>query len=183
MANTPRTLSELLVIAADNSTGNISAQDLRDMLVSLYPSRGALQLVAPASTTITTADTWTRLAGTTALDANVCSTCVTMPENGALQLTKQVEQVVLATASLTFLISNSNRTIAFTFGKNGTPIERAAVSSFYGAQTSGDGYALVTSALIPTLPGDQIELYVKNVNHTDAINSQVLEFSVLGFIK
>ena len=39
MADTPRTLSTLIAQLADNTSGNITAQVVRDMLVSLYPSR------------------------------------------------------------------------------------------------------------------------------------------------
>jgi len=40
MADTKRTLTELLALLADNNTGDISAQDLRDFLVSVYNDIG-----------------------------------------------------------------------------------------------------------------------------------------------
>jgi len=42
MADTPRNLTDLLALLADNTTGNISAQDLRDMLVSCLGVYGSL---------------------------------------------------------------------------------------------------------------------------------------------
>ncbi len=38
MVDTVRTLSALQALLADNIVGDITAQDLRDMLVSVYPS-------------------------------------------------------------------------------------------------------------------------------------------------
>jgi len=40
MADTIRTESELLILFADNSTGDISAQDMRDFVVSIYDDAG-----------------------------------------------------------------------------------------------------------------------------------------------
>lgn len=40
MTDTVRTQADLLALAADNTTGNISAQDLRDLIISTAPIRG-----------------------------------------------------------------------------------------------------------------------------------------------
>ena len=54
MADTLRTLSALQALLADNTTGDISAQDLRDMLVSVFPTGRVLlaALTASASATL-----------------------------------------------------------------------------------------------------------------------------------
>ena len=51
MAETPKVLSALLAQLPDNTTGLISPEDIRDAVVSLFPSRGQLDLTASASTT------------------------------------------------------------------------------------------------------------------------------------
>lgn len=45
MVDTVRTLAALQTLLADNATGEISPQDLRDMLVSVYPIVGANQMI------------------------------------------------------------------------------------------------------------------------------------------
>lgn len=49
MADTLRTLSALQALLADNTTGDISAQDLRDLLVSVYPTGRVLLASQSAS--------------------------------------------------------------------------------------------------------------------------------------
>jgi hypothetical protein len=63
MADTVRSRAALLTLLADNSTGNISAQDLRDTLVSLHGVYGALYTLAGSGTmtlssTAATFDQW-----------------------------------------------------------------------------------------------------------------------------
>ena len=64
MADTSRSLSDILTLMADNTTGAISAQDLRDLIVSLSPAFGGLYISSSAETSIATIDTWTLAAGT-----------------------------------------------------------------------------------------------------------------------
>jgi hypothetical protein len=65
-ADTQRTLSELQALLADNTTGNISPQDLRDFLVSaLLKDCGYVYgaMTTPTPTTVTTAGTFVPMLG------------------------------------------------------------------------------------------------------------------------
>lgn len=44
MSDTPRTISEILALFADNTSGNISPQDLRDFVVSVMPQGDTVKL-------------------------------------------------------------------------------------------------------------------------------------------
>jgi hypothetical protein len=48
MTDTIRTQADLLALAADNTTGAISAQDLRDIIISAAPIRGTADPSAAA---------------------------------------------------------------------------------------------------------------------------------------
>jgi len=48
MTDTVRTQADLLALAADNTTGAISAQDLRDFIISAAPIRGTADPSAAA---------------------------------------------------------------------------------------------------------------------------------------
>lgn len=57
MADTKRTKSEIATLLADNTAGNIGAQDHRDFLESMDVSRGAFYWTAFATTTLTSQGT------------------------------------------------------------------------------------------------------------------------------
>lgn len=56
MADTQRTRAQLLTLLADNATGEISPQDLRDMLVSLFGVYGIISLKGNTTGQAFTAD-------------------------------------------------------------------------------------------------------------------------------
>lgn len=184
MAETPKTLAQLLAQLPDNTTGDISAEDIRDSVVSLYPSRGQLQL-ASGGTTVTTfasSGTYTILKGTTELDTDVCSSCVSMPSNGILKLAKPVAQVVLVNATLEVLPSSNNREYTFTFAKNGIAIPTLAFTAFYG-KLSGNPAGVFLSGLVPMTGNDELSVVVKNNDDTTSLAASVFTMSLVGFIK
>ena len=61
MADTLRTRAQLLALLADNITGEISAQDLRDMLVSVMGIYGIITMAANVTGQALTADTPAKL--------------------------------------------------------------------------------------------------------------------------
>ena len=181
MAQTPRQLADLLVALADNTVGAITPEDIRDLLVSLYPSRGQLTLQTPVATTFSGSGVYTPLAGTTVIDTAVCSTCVSMPGNGILQVTKPQTQVILANATLEVLPAANNKRYTFTFAKNGTPVSSLAFTAFYG-NLQGNPTGVFLSGLIPIVANDQISVVVRNDSDTTAITASVLTTSIVGML-
>jgi hypothetical protein len=179
MAQTPRQLPDLLLALADNTVGAITPEDIRDMLVSLYPSRGQITLQTPVATTFSGSGTYTALAGTTAIDTAVCSTCVTMPANGVIKVSKAQTQIIVANATLEVLPAGVNKRYTFTFAKNGTPISSLAFTAFFG-NLQGNPAGVFLSGLIPFVANDEISVVVKNDSDTTAITAAVLTTSVLG---
>jgi len=83
MADTIRTRASLETLLADNTTGAISPQDLRDLLATINGAHGVLYASAPGTTPSLTAGVPVMLPGTTTLgDASN----VTMPSNMRLQV-------------------------------------------------------------------------------------------------
>ena len=183
MSDTPRTLATLLGLLADNTSGNITPQVMRDLLVSLYPSRGQLELApgGSAATTFTGTGVYTPVAGTTVLDAGVGTANVTMPANGQLRFTKAVTEVVLATANLEVLPAANNKRYTFTFAKNGTAIPELAITTFYG-NLSGNPAAAMLSGFITMAENDILSVVAKNDTDTTAITASVLTLSGVGFM-
>jgi len=184
MAETPKTLAQLLAQLPDNTTGDISAEDIRDSVVSLYPSRGQLQL-ASGGTTVTTfasSGTYTILKGVTELDTDVCSSCVSMPSNGVLKLLKNVAQVVLVNATIEVLPASNNKRYTFTFAKNGIAIPGLAFTAYFG-NLGGNPAGVFLSGLLPMTGNDELSVVVKNDTDTTNITASVFTMSLVGFIK
>lgn len=182
MADTPRTLSTLLAQLADNTSGNITAQVMRDLIVSAMPSRGQILLSAGSTaTTFTGAGVYTPVAGTTAIDSDVPTAWVTMPANGQLRFDKAVAEVVLANATLEVLPAANNKRYTFTFAKNGTPLADLAFMVTFG-NLGGNPAGVFLSGLVAMGAGDILTVVVRCDTDTTAITASVLTLSGVGFM-
>lgn len=181
MAETPKVLSALLAQLPDNTTGLISPEDIRDAVVSLFPSRGQIDLTASASTTFALTNTWYKLAGTTALDATLGQDGFSQAANNELRATKAVNQVLLVTANVELVCASNNKTFGLTFAKNGTAITGIHVSAILSNSNKGYGFSI--STLIPTAANDIVSVYVRNETDTTAVTATSLTLSAVGFIR
>jgi len=179
---TPRSLTQLLAQLPDNTSGLISAQDVRDMLVSLYPSRGQIKLAGtPQETTFTAQDVYTPLLATTIIDTEVCTGCVDMPTNGQLRFVRPVVQVVLINATLGVMPSGNNLEYSFTFAVNGVPNDLLRVRQGF-AVSQGRSTGVFLSGLVRLQPGDIVSVVARADGHTTALTTSVLTLSGVGFL-
>lgn len=181
MAETPKVLSALLAQLPDNTTGLISPEDIRDAVVSLFPSRGQLDLTASASTTFAVTNTWYKLAGTTALDTSLGQDGFSQASSNEIRATKAVNQVLLVTANVELVCGSNNKAFGITFAKNGTAINGIHVSAVLSDSNKGYGFSI--TALIPTALDDTISVYVRNETDTTAVTATSLTLSAVGFIR
>lgn len=181
MAETPKVLTALLAQLPDNTTGDISPEDIRDVVVSLFPSRGQLDLTAGGTTTFALTNTWYKLVCTTALDGGLGQDGFSQASNNEIRATKAVNQVLLCMATIEASSSGNNKTYSFTFAKNGTVISTAHVSEKF--ETSGAVKTMTVIALVPTVQNDTISVYVRNDTDTTSLTTANLTLSALGFIR
>lgn len=162
MADTTRTLSAILALFADNSSGNISAQDLRDFVVSVNPGYGGFYITSSSETSISAVDTWTKAAGTTAaLDlANFTHS------TGRLTYTGTSDIEIVARAQMSVTSAGNSKTYKFGISKNGTVLPASILSRKIG--TGADVGALGVQAEAQLSTNDYIEVVVQNT--TDATN-------------
>ena len=119
MADTQRTLAQILALAADNTSGAISPQDLRDCIVSLRTDRGEIYKLANASaTTATLQATWYLGASATALSSSPIS--FDMPSSGRLRYTGAAVRTLVITATFSYVTSANGKAWWFDIAKNGT---------------------------------------------------------------
>jgi len=158
MADTERSLATILALLADNGTGNISAQDLRDAVVSILPDYGNLYISTAAATTLTTVDTYYEAAGTTTLGANVSA--FDMPANGRLRYTGAPTRIVLVTATISMTASINSQVLDFRLAKNGTTDVATEVQRKIG--TGSDVGAASVSGILSMATNDYVSLFAEN---------------------
>ena len=173
MADTQRTVAALQAILADNVTGDISAQDVRDMLVSLAPDHGEMYISTSAATTVSVKDTWYPISGTWALTGGAKNFSA-----GASGLQFDGDEARLfrlaGTGSFT---GGTGDTLEFAFAKNGTVITPSIIRRKLGSSDVGAA-AIVSHATLDT--GDQVSVYGRNTTDTSDFTCLLGVIDVLG---
>lgn len=182
MTQTPKILSALLAELPDNTTGDISPEDIRDCVVSLYPSRGQLVHTDNGISTFTGSGIYRQVVVTTALDTDASSSDVSQSANATLKMLKNVAQVALVNATLEVLPASNNQRYTFTFSKNGTPIPELAFTAYFG-NLSGNPAGIFLSGLLPMTYNDELSIVVKNDTSTANLTCSQFTLSLIGFIK
>ena len=159
MADTQRTQSDLQVKFADNTSGAIIPQWLRDFLESSNPSTGALHFTDPgATTTITQVSTFVKAANTGSL---------TLPHRFASTVAGQLQYtgLVAVTAQVVFAGSVSspvanNQVSRFAIAQNGVVVTPSYVRTKLGS--AGDTQAIAMNVLLTLNPNDYLEVWLAN---------------------
>lgn len=186
MSQTQRTLAALVTILADNVSGAISPEDIRDMLVSLTPSRGGMTIEPAGSlvTGIVTTATWTTLAGTWTSNGEIDMRDWSMSANGVLKYSGTESQAALITGKVGLTPGAGNTEYSLAYALNGTANERFAASHrFAGAQAGTARTTMPITAMITIATNDEISLMVRNDTGTEDCTAHRATLSVIGFIK
>lgn len=165
MADTVRTLAALKTLLADNTTGLISPQDLRDLLVSLIPGHGSIYISAPAATTIAQAGTFVKAAGTTT--AAHLDTAFDMPADNRLRYVGATAVHATVSVTLSFTCAGNNQDLAFQIHKNGDPVTGSHISVKIGTGTDERSTALHVDADLAQ--NDYLEVWITNATGTAAV--------------
>lgn len=185
MADTERSLNELLTtLFQDGQIEGISAQDVRDLIVSLTNPRGGLYIADgdAAQTTISAANTYTRVAGTTTEDPASVVRDFSMPGNNQLQYDGSIQRPVMVRASLSVRVVNNNTDLEFALGKNGTPIlGRSEQELAFG---NANELKLVTlGGYIDMQSGDEVGVFVQNLTDAGNLTAESMVVQAIGFLE
>lgn len=162
MPDTQRSKSSLATLLADNTGGDISPQDVRDFLESMDLARASLYVSTSSATTIASAGTWTKAAGTTtSVNLNRC----TMPADNRLTYTGSPDVHGLVECWLSLTAADDNQVISVGIAENGTIIASSEVQHKMLTGTDVVQLAVAGEATLSTT--DYVELFVKN-NTSDA---------------
>ena len=162
MADTQRSVSAVLALLADNTAGDISAQDLRDAFVSWRMGMGQIYVAATDRATVTISDTtnyfevtnpvWTLSSGGVWVDES--------GGNGRLTYTGTADVMCHIACTISFTAASNNQVMHWRIGKNGTTDAASEVQRKVstGADVGSTALHLVTSMTT----GQYLSLWVRN---------------------
>lgn len=162
MADTQRTLTAILALLADNTTGDISPQDVRDMLVSSIgrcaqisvpaANRAAVTIAGTVNYYEATAPTWVLGSFDALFDQS--------SGNGRLKYLGVVAADLHIACTISLTCGSNNQVIHARLGKNG--VSDAASEVQFKLGTVGDVASTALHLIATVSPGDYISLFVRN---------------------
>lgn len=177
MVDTVRTVAQLQALLADNTTGDISPQDLRDFLVSVQPPYGSISRLVAAATTINTPGTYEKMAGTTLLGN---ADRFDMPVDGRLRYTGLVRKHMHIAVTTSFTAGGNNVTVGLKVAKNGVVLDDSVARRRVGTGTDIGSTALHADVFMDQ--NDYLEIYVTNETNTNTVTIEELYLFALGML-
>lgn len=182
MPDTQRSQADLLnnLFPDGLAQGAITAQEIRDLIVSLTPSFGAMSITAPAATSIGAAGVFVKAAGATGTPAGFTPINFTHPANNRLQYVGTVPIHAFVSGSIALSAAGANKTVAIKVAKNGTVLDESMVRVDLGP--SGAIEAAGFHAGMDLTAGDLVEMWVANLDDTVSMTVENMFFHVQGGI-
>ncbi len=178
MADTQRSQSELQVLFADNESGAITPQALRDFLESCHPSHGALHFTDPGTpTTITQASTFVVAANTASLQL---AHRYDQPASGRLRYTGRVVAHTLVHFAGSVTGAASNQVVRIALAINGIIQVPSYVRTKLGS--AGDDQAIATHLLVDLNPNDYLEVWLANDTGANNITVEHGYLAAMGYL-
>lgn len=180
MSDTQRSQAELAALFADNTSGAITPQMLRDLLESANPSHGGLHYTDPGAPTVITVQSSFTLAANAA-DVLVNPHRFDQPVSGRLRYTGRVAAYarVLFTGSISSPAGN-NQIARLAIGVNGVVQIPSITRTKLGA--AGDTQAITISFEVLLNPNDYLEMYISNDSSASNLTIEHGYLSALAFL-
>lgn len=176
MAETQRTLADLLSRLPDNITGDISPEDVRDIVATFAADHAEISLSAAAVTNVAVAGTYYKCAGTTVLTAIPAAHNFTMPVDNRLTYTGTAERIVHVACNFSMSVLGNNKLMKFRLARNGVTIPESEIQRW--VSTGTDIGAASCQSLCTATVGDFIELW--GANATDTTNFRIEAFQMVA---
>jgi len=189
MVDTIRTETDLLtnIFQDGQAAGSITAQDVRDLIVSMRPGFGEVSMQGNATaTTISVAGTYYKVAGTTALSGSEYLFDDNSVSN-RLRYTGASDKLVMVTATISFISESNNQSVAFKAyryddsGASGAVIDDSLVTYYVSNASQAKSATLQCHAVLST--NDYIELHVANETSTANVTVEDLAIHTVAHIK
>jgi len=172
MVQTQRSVTALYAVLPDNTAGDISPEDVRDIVETLRHGHGEISTNVAAETSIAVGGTYVKVAGTTTLTADNHNW--TMPQDNRLTYGGTANRVVHLALTVSFTAAGNNKNIRFRIAKNGTTVARSEVQRFVA--TGADVGSTALHLFDSVAPTDYYELWATNM--TDTVNLTVEQYNM-----
>ena len=180
MVDTVRTKTALEALLADNTTGAISPQDIRDLMASLQPAHGSLYVSSSAATTINNTNDYEKVAGTT-LTVNLLNFDNNGGVNNRLRYTGMVPTHLHLVCSLSADVGSASQQIHARFyhyddsAASGATLAHSEVTMTTGSTINEiASTAIHGDVLVDT--NDYIEVHIRNATNANNITVDFLYF-------
>lgn len=180
MADTQRSVSDITTLLADNTTGAISAQDLRDALETWRPRHGQIYVAAADAAAITIGNTTDYVEATApawTLDAGDQYEFSELDGNGRLTYTGTADIMVHCAATISFTTGSNNQVLFWRIGVNGTTKPASEVQNKLAIGADVQSTAMHWVGMMST--GDHLSIWVRN---TTAANNVTLTVANLQLV-
>lgn len=178
MSDTMRSLATLASLLADNSSGSVSAQDLRDAVIAtLPPGYAAAYISSSAATDPSDTSTWLQAAGTWTLsDTNGNWS---MGTNGRWQWDGAADREVNISVAFSMTCEGNNKQTQWGIAKNGTIIDGSIIQRY--VSTGADIGAAAVTAHTDVTTGDYLTLVCRNITDATDITATMASMTLLDF--
>lgn len=167
MADTERTIAAMQALLPSQTSGQISPQDVRDMLVTLAIKYGEIYISTASATTVSNTTDYFDVAGTYTLGE---AKQFDMNTNGQLRYTGTPTVEVLIFGNLSMTIAGNNDVIHLEARKNGTDIAGSDAMRKVGTGTDVGAMSIVGITSMAT--NDYLTLAVRNETAADNITGE-----------
>lgn len=165
MPDTMRSLTTLGTILADNISGDITPQDLRDaLLATVQPGHAEISITSAEATTLPSPDEWYAASGIFALTSPAMNW--DMQTNGQLRYTGAAMRVCHIAFSFSLTAAGNNKQYSFGVAKNGAVLVPSILSVFKGTGASLGSSA--AHAYTTLMPNDYLSIVVRGDTDTTA---------------
>lgn len=190
MVDTLRTETDLLtnIFQDGQAAGSITAQDVRDLIVSMRPGFGESAMQANATaTTISVAGTYYKIAGTTGLSGDEYLFDDDSSTTNRLRYTGAPDRLVMLSCAISFQVGSNNQNIAFkayhydASGASGAVIDDSLVTQFLSSTGNTASVTLHCHAMMST--NDYLEIHVTNETSTASVTVVDMAMHTMAYIK
>jgi len=171
MVDTARTKADLLtnIFQDGQAVNSITANDMRDLIVSLATSQGSGRFISPAGIDINSTTVFEYpSSGTSALINNTAD--IDMPQNGRIRYIGIIDKMFIINISITAIVEGNNQDLRFQLTKNGVPMIETITARSWGTGTDSGNLSISTGTLLA--PNDYIEIQAANDTSTSNITIQ-----------
>lgn len=184
MVDTQRSKSALATLFADNTSHQISPQDLRDFMESAHFSFASTYISSSATTTISNPNEWTKAAGTTT-DVNLhrFSGKTLLSVDNRLQYTGTPDVHVHGVVSFTSSAAVPAKTLEYAAyhyddsAASGAILTHSIMARYHGATDIGTG-AIHFDAMLET--NDYVEFWVRNITDSNNLTINYMYMFMMG---